>query len=327
MGTRIQQPDFAKLKLEVRQFLLSLSLFDFIDPSKPWILVENGNFMGFFEFVPPVFREGPWAVYPMTFIAGAIYYVLMSGVYHYSTQGIQDLPRDYYGAFTAPWYLNLAGLLWTLYVFRDLFVSGPGAGSVATFTVQSYSLILLRFFLSAIAPFIPGVAVLNELLRYPTLSQATITFVVWNMILAPTVCLCIKNQQQRKSFFKYITSFRLMQLHFFNIFLAIFSGVWGTPGRPFLWTDKHMAMALGLQYCLFYVMILDRLGIHLYLIFSPRTNICIVALSLVIASTLGLFPLWDRLIATYGGQWDLSISKGASHMWLWIEPHAIVDAA
>jgi hypothetical protein len=258
---QVPKPDFRMAEADVRAFLAKLSIYDFVDPSKPWVLVPDGNFLGFFEFVPPIFRVGPWAVGPMIYITGAIYMALFGAVYNYSTHGIQDLPHCYYPAFSIPWFLNFAGFLWTSYVYRDLFVSGFGLAALTTFTVQYYTYLLLRFFLSTIVPFCPFFAPINELLRYPVLNQATVTFTVWNLILAPIIYLCIKDPKKRKGFVKYFTSFRLIQLHFFNIFLATFSGIHGSPARPLVWTDLYAALALTLQYCLFYIFFLDRIGV------------------------------------------------------------------
>jgi hypothetical protein len=300
----VPQPDLTKIREGVKAFLSSLNVWDFVDPHKPWVMVPNGSFSGFFDWVPPVFREGPWAILPTIYITAAICMVLFSTVHHCAKYGVDNLPSSYYDAFTAPWYLNLAGFAWTSYVFRDIFVSGLGIAAMTTFTVQSYSLIFLRFGLSTLVPFFPKqLAAINELLRYPALSQATITFVVWNAILAPVIFACIKDNERRKGFIKYFTSFRLTQLHVFNMCLAVITGLYGTPQRALQWTDLHAAILSGLQYSLFYIFILDRLGIHFYLIFSPRTNIALVSWSLVIATTLGLHSFWSRMIESHGGYW------------------------
>lgn len=298
------QPDFAKMHPEVCNYLSKFSVADFFDTSNPWILADNGSFMGCFDFVPSMFRKGDWAVIPIIFITGALYVIYFAFAYMYAVRGIQDLPRDFYPAYSLPWVCNLTGFLWTSYVFRNIFVSGPGMAALTTFTVQSYLLILLRLLLSTAVPFLPVLAPYNELLRYPVLSQATITFIVWNLILAPVIYSSIKNEERRKRFVKYFTNFRLMQLHFFNIFFAVFSGVYGTPARFFVWTDLLVASLLGTQYFLFYIFVLDRLGLHFYMIFSPRTNLAVLSLSLVIYSTIGLYSYWDAMIQKHGVYWE-----------------------
>ena len=303
-------PDVSQAKAALTTFLRDFDWRDLFDRDKPWVLVPNGSFLGVFDFVPPVFRVGPWAPLPCFFLVATLYLVLLGGVYNYATDNnnntttIELLPNDYYDALTMPWYLNLAGFLWTSYVFRDLFVSGMGWAAMTTFTVQSYAYISLRLGLSTLVPFLPTpFATLNECLRYPILSQATITFVVWNFILFPVIFGCIQDPSKRTAFLRYFTNFRLLQLHFFHVFLAIYSGVWGTPPRALRWTDLYASVGLGLVYCLFYILVLDRLGLHFYMIFSPRTNLSIPSWSLVIASTMGLYPLWSQCILKYGGLW------------------------
>jgi hypothetical protein len=59
-----------------------------------------------------------------------------------------------------------------------------------------------------------------------------------------------------------------------------------------------------MQYCLFYIFILDRLGLHYYMIFSPRTNLAILSWTLVIASTISMYSFWDNAVGKYGYYWD-----------------------
>jgi hypothetical protein len=62
-------------------------------------------------------------------------------------------------------------------------------------------------------------------------------------------------------------------------------------------------LLLGLQYTLFYAFILDRLGVHLYMIFSPRTNLSILAWSIVLGVTVYCYSFWDAVVANHGQYW------------------------
>jgi hypothetical protein len=44
-------------------------------------------------------------------------------------------------------------------------------------------------------------------------------------------------------------------------------------------------------YLLFYTMVLDRVGVHLYPIFSPRNSYCILVWSAVLGAYYGLFHI------------------------------------
>jgi hypothetical protein len=49
-----------KLK-EARSKLPPIKLSSFIDPREPWVLVPDGNLLGFFHWVPKNLRVGPWS--------------------------------------------------------------------------------------------------------------------------------------------------------------------------------------------------------------------------------------------------------------------------
>ncbi len=57
------------------------------------------------------------------------------------------------------------------------------------------------------------------------------------------------------------------------------------------------AMLVGVIYALFYLLVLDRLGVHLYPIFSPRTHWCAVAYSVFVGLYFGAFRGWNAIIA------------------------------
>ena len=33
-----------------------------VDPAEPWVLVENGSFLGYFDWLPEKYRVGPWSI-------------------------------------------------------------------------------------------------------------------------------------------------------------------------------------------------------------------------------------------------------------------------
>ena len=46
----------------VAEFASTFRIWRFIDPREPWVLVENGSLLGFFDWVPEKCRAGPWSM-------------------------------------------------------------------------------------------------------------------------------------------------------------------------------------------------------------------------------------------------------------------------
>jgi hypothetical protein len=155
------------------------------------------------------------------------------------------------------------------------------------------------------APFVPSVAAFNEHLRFVSMAQATITFTIWNFLLVPVFLSAIKKPAARKGFIKLCTSFILIQLHCFNLIFAALNGVWGTPAREFTKVDFCVALLFMLEYVLFYLFYLDRIGVHHYFIFSPRTPIALLMWSVLVACHYGTFSWWKEIVLNYGGLVDL----------------------
>ena len=44
------------------EFVQSFRYTRLIDPKEPWVLVDNGSFLGNFDWVPEKFRVGPWCL-------------------------------------------------------------------------------------------------------------------------------------------------------------------------------------------------------------------------------------------------------------------------
>ena len=289
-----------KFNLFVEQF----SIFDFIDPSKPWVLVENGSLVGFFDWVPSKFRVGPWSLVAKLYMAAIIYMLALGTSYVYihtpSKGWMQEFNQlnEPYTAFTASWIYNLSVFVWMIYVAYSIMFSSPMAVAAwITYTVQSWTIITLRHGLSVFAPFFPSLTLVSEILRFPSLISASVTFFVWNFLLAPVILIfLVKDGEQRKRFLAYFTNFRLTQLHVFNIFFAVINGVYAKPIRPLHLGDLCIGGLLMVGYMFWYYFVLDRFGVHLYPIFSPRTPYVVFAWSLVIMAYAGGFLIWQAIL-------------------------------
>jgi hypothetical protein len=290
----------------------SLSVRDFVDPSKPWILVDgNVAFEGFTKFIPRHYRHGPWHVGPQLALGLLVYMLMLSAAWMkintpnqangwWSLFYIED---SQYQAFTPGWYITLANFLWMMFICWNIMFRSP-MGKVAwiTFTVWSWTIVTLRHGLLVIAPWVHSVRLVAEVLRFPGLMSATITTIVWNVVLFPAILLFyIKDSEQRRKWFAYFTNFRLTQLHVFNALFAYTNGACLGPLRPLHLGDLAAFMAMIHIYLLFYFCVLDRLGVHLYPIFSPRTPVSIPSMLMVVGTCIGGFNFWKSVLPSSEG--------------------------
>ncbi len=266
-----------------------------------------------FDFVPKHLRTGPWSPIATLALFGILYLVaivlIAANIKHYysgptanQVSGAMDdfrLAPDAYQAYTFGWFYNLGTFFWMCYVAWLVWTSSA-LSTVAwvSFTLWSWTIITLRHGLCVLAPFIPSVRLCCEILRLPVLLSASVTFGVWNFILMPVIALLlIKDPLRRKTFVEYMTSFRLTQLHIFNMVFAVLNGYYMEPRRPLHLGDLDAIAIYMALYLVWYYFVLDRIGIHLYPIFSPRASWVIGSWLLVVAICLGGYRFWEHLLA------------------------------
>jgi hypothetical protein len=185
-----------------------------------------------------------------------------------------------------------------LYVCWNVYAKSPlSAAAWMSFTLWSWTIVTIRHGLCVVAPFWSSVRFLTEVLRFPALLSASITTVIWNLVLFPAIVIFfLKDPQERRTFIGYFTNFRLTQLHVFNILFAVVNGAYVAPKRPLHLGDMAVGAILLVVYVGWYYCILDRLGIHMYPIFSPRTPLVILSWSLVVAACWGGYHFWKGVL-------------------------------
>lgn len=238
------------------------NLWQFFDPSSPWVLVNEGSLMGFFDFVPKHLRVGPWSklapIYVTIMVSKLIYWMPQQSSFHLDDEIVST--HEQHSEF---WLYNISAFIWMASVLIAS-IKKRGPGIVVTYTVQSWIMLTVRHALSALAPFLPNNHILlwvNELLRFPALATATITFFFWNFLVSPVIYYNFQ-PERRKDFLQFNFSFRLVQLHFFNIIFATMNTVIASS-REFRSVDLWCALAGAIGYSLVYLLVLDRIGVHL----------------------------------------------------------------
>jgi hypothetical protein len=283
-------------------FLRGHSLWDLVNPNKPWVLTDNGSFLGFFDFIPEHYRHGPWSLSAMLFLATILYLLVLAATWLSLQAGWWEqfsLADSSYQAFTNEWYYTLVAFVWMMYVAWNVYTQSPlRAAAWISFTLWSWTIVTIRHGLLLMAPWLPSVRLWTEVLRFPALLSASLTTIIWNFVLFPVIIIWfMKDAEQRRTFIGYFTNFRLTQLHVFNLFFAVANCALVTPTRPLHMGDLGATAVLIVVYMIWYYFVLDRLGIHLYPIFSPRTPLVVFSWMLIIGACSGGYHFWKGILA------------------------------
>jgi hypothetical protein len=271
---------------------------------KPWVLVPQGSINGYFDYVPLHWRIGPWSTTAQLYlmlIVGAIvaapvswlhkdpdsltkYLEQISTVRYDDHEMMRMEPRH---AFL----YNLVASAWMVGSMVHLLYTSPLHIKIwATYTIQSWTMLSFRHVMSSLAcayPTSSHVVVVAELARFPAACSASITFGVWNALVMPFIYYVMRVPEKRQAFVKFCFSPRLLNIHGLNIVLAVMNGAYASPRRSLVPWDFYLAFVSVVVYMAFYLLVLDRIGVHLYAVFSPRAPSGVVVLT------------WSLLIGVY----------------------------
>jgi len=143
-------------------------------------------------------------------------------------------------------------------------------------------------------------------MRFPALVTATITFVVWNAVLLPYIYfIAMKTREKKLGFVRWNFNFRLTQLHVCNIIYAVMNTlVTGSKqeGQHYSLFDTEDAwngFAYSLVYGIFYTLILDRVGVHLYPVFSPRSSLVMITWLMAFSLHYISFKFWNHVMTNH----------------------------
>lgn len=285
-----------------------LSLGDFFK-LKPWDLRDKADpsirFM--FKFLPQSFTEGPWkasATWTMIFIACLVLYLTIdANIKFYSSNSENAIMKEFVGdksypAFTSAWYYNATMFFWMMFVSWAIRSKYTSFGPWITFTLWSWTIMTLRHFLCALAPFLPSLRLFIGILRFPVLLSASVTFGVWNFVLMPVLTMGLLKGERRSKFLQFAFKWTMSQIHLLNILFAYLNCVWAEPSKQGLHLgDVNAAVVYIMTYILFYYFILDRIGVQLYPIFSPRTYLCIPSWIMTGGICIGNYVFWNKILS------------------------------
>jgi len=230
---------------------------------------------------------------------GCVPGVLCDANMKYDNDIIKDFVGDQsYPAFTITWFYNVGLFSWMAFVSWGVYSYYKSFGPWVSFTMCGWTIMWIRHGLCALAPFLPAVRLWIGILRFPVLLSSTTIFAVWNFVLMPVIALGILKGEKRKNFFRFANSWRMWQIHVLNILYAYLNCVWAEPNpSPLHMGDVDAAVFYIMTYMLFYYLIMDRLGMQFYPIFSPRTNMCIFSWMMTAGLCFGNYSFWNKVLS------------------------------
>ena len=285
-----------------------------------WNLYDNnGSYKGWFDWLPLWMRVGYWS--PITVIFLFCFY---SSMIIFKPKSLQfDIPSSGFDTFSfvgdcivSTWGLSL--LLYTI-VSKDTY-----AGFYISFTGWSWMVLTLRatlnilshcflyvaassspsiFFTSCLSNASYTLAICSSALQLPTIVQAFITTTLWNVIFFPLIYFIAipkHKMKERAGFLKFNFSFFMNNIHICNLPLACINTIYDYGSnnvRLFTNSDLYVGYVIVALYSMVYLFVLDRIGLHFYPIFCPRTSLCCVSFTIILGLYYVLMTKANEIIA------------------------------
>lgn len=148
---------------------------------------------------------------------------------------------------------------------------------------------------SAVHHWCPGVAQTlhgDESLRFVSLAQNSVTFIVWWAVIVP-IAMLLQKHKQRVAFLRWqLTDPLLLNVHLLNLPLAALDHV--LSPRRLTAHDLWLALVSGTAYFCMYMKVLDPRGLHFYIILSPRTKLFALTLAGLYGTHFGALRMWNK---------------------------------
>lgn len=238
----------------------------------------------FSENFPKYLLEGPYKNLTKFTLLGMVVSILTLRHYINSNQEYQvnNIPIGVSSVIDDPEILKqvkLSGAIFGLSVLA-LMLKTVGYFPLVSYTMLSWNLTTFRFLFGylALAYNSKTFKGFEEAMRFPSLVQNSITFIVWWFVLVPVIStfLYLKAKKARDSSLRELKAFLvwnfspfLMTVHGINLPFA-FLGHLIQP-RELHVGDLYYSFVSALVYLTFYLAVLDRMKLPLYIILSPRS--------------------------------------------------------
>lgn len=293
----------------------------FIPEAKRWkqfkwlIYDNNGSYNGWFDWLPIWMRVGyfhPFVIVSLVFFYSAIYWYRPQPLHFDATVydeiiGVSENEVDYFWGIPKTVAADLTIFLWGIIVVAHakLTLGSIGAFPIS-FTGWSWLLLTLRAGIEFAAwaatshKFLAlgkWLATIGSSIRLVAVTNACVVCTIWNFILFPIIYFfSIKDAEKRIGFLKFNFGFFMTNIHLLNFPLAIINTVYGSQIRLFSFSDLWVAYLVLMLYSIVYYFIMDRLGMHFYPIFCPRSAFCVASIIAVLGLYYYLFLSWNKMI-------------------------------
>jgi hypothetical protein len=251
----------------------------------------------FLDMVPEHLKVGPWSSATHLVILSYLCFLLLTlslAIRSYTSHDYSDHPNEWIQT-----YRLLVGV-WGLASIYIVYLTS-GIWPLGSYTLTSWNLMTLRMITSYLSGLnIPGMSWVADLLRYPALIGCTITVSIWWLVLVPLIDLLLQYDKKRDSrafFWKFNLSPMLLNVHLLNLPLVAIEFLHARKSLNFF--DLWVGLAVALLYCIFYLNVMDPLGLHFYIIFSPRTVYCVFSYILIIAGYWAFYEGWNQVLDVY----------------------------
>ena len=282
-----------------------------------WLIYDNnGSYNGWFDWLPLWMRVGyfsPFVVVSLMFFYSAIYWYrpqplhFEATVYETVVSGKEvDRLLDIMPKTAA---FDLAIFLWgcIVVVHAKITLGSIGAFPIS-FTGWSWLLLSLRAGLEFTAWAATTLeylslgkllATVGSSIRMVAVTNAGVVCTIWNFILFPIIYFfSVPPGEKRQNFLKFNFGFFMTNIHIINFPLAVMNTVYGSQIRLFTFSDLWVAYLVILLYSIVYYFLMDRLGMHFYPIFCPRSALSVVSIVGVLGLYYYLFNKWNELISS-----------------------------
>ena len=276
-----------------------------------WLLYDNqGSFNGWFDWLPLWMRVGPWSKLFILSVVG-FYTTLLwyrprpldfepSAIVRYET----DKASPYWMGMPKATVLDSAIFVWGVFVIAHAKMTMQSvAAFFISFTGWSWMLITSRAGLE-VAAWITyerseylstKLALLGSSLRLVTITNATVVCTIWNLVLFPIMYfISLPPGEKRANFLKFNFGFFMWNIHILNLPLASLNILNGERARIFTYSDLWVSYLVVMLYSIVYFFVMDRLGMHFYPIFCPRSRLSLLSIAFVIWLYYFLFTKWNE---------------------------------
>ena len=255
-------------------------------PNFKWHFYDNnGSYNGWFDWLPIEYRVGYWSPIACLFLVA--FYCSM---FIYKPTPLQFVSTSVSDDFW--WKMDCAVFVWGIFVVcKARYDMGAIAGFYISYTGWSWGILTFRAGLEAAShalttsyPEISAkMAVWGSSLRFPSAVAAFITFTIWNFVLLPLIYFkSMPPGKKRQDFLKFNFSFFMTNVHMLNLPMALINNVYGSSVRLFTESDLYVGYVVVALYSVLYLFVMDRIGLHFYPIFCPRSHFCGLSFGLVL---------------------------------------------